>query len=123
MERQMTTRLRLLQEYQDLNESHHAVRVGQPSALEFARMVHLSRPVLFKNCPLSLRVPWTDEYLGSAVGEISVAVTPNGRADALVEDEDGTTYFAEPLVETMTMKELLLRLSPGHRWHIEDGRT
>jgi hypothetical protein len=77
---------------------------------------------------LPLRTAWNDQYLSSAVGEVSVAVTPDGydpleltksvlivfrRADALTEAADGKTYFMEPLVEKMTMKRLLEALSPG----------
>jgi peptidyl-lysine (3S)-dioxygenase / protease len=110
------------------------------------RMVHISRPVLFKgqsylqsqdvnqytqmflDCHLPLRALWTDDYLASNVADVQVAITPDGylkalilclnltcvsRADALVNAEDETVYFVEPLVETMSMEELLERLSTG----------
>jgi len=35
------------------------------------------------------------------------------RADSLVEEKYGTTYFTEPHNEVMTMQELLERLTPG----------
>lgn len=89
---------------------------GPVSPLEFMRMVHTSRPVLFQNCPLPLRQEWTDEYLATTVGEIDVSVTPDGRADALV-DIDDKTYFAEPLVERMSMKDFLTRLDSNRRPH------
>jgi len=63
--------------------------------------------------PLGRMSLWTDDYLAETVGRITVAITPDGRADSLVEVKDGTTYFVEPHNEEMTMRELLERLTPG----------
>lgn len=41
---------------------------------------------------------------------ISVAVTPDGFADAVTRDEEGKSWFVEPCVEQMTMGEFLERL-------------
>jgi len=43
--------------------------------------------------------------------QISVAVTPNGRADAVTRSPDGKLYFVEPHIERMKMSELLSKLS------------
>ncbi|EIN10622.1 Clavaminate synthase-like protein [Punctularia strigosozonata HHB-11173 SS5] len=43
--------------------------------------------------------------------DISVAVTPNGHADAVTCGQDGITYFAEPHVQKTTMSSLLSTLS------------
>ncbi|KAF5389050.1 hypothetical protein D9757_004891 [Collybiopsis confluens] len=60
---------------------------------------------------------WTNDYLAEKMGDlpISVAVTPNGwgkrHADAVTQHPDGRLYFAEPLIEKMTMKSFLGKLS------------
>ncbi|KAG9317290.1 Clavaminate synthase-like protein [Chiua virens] len=41
---------------------------------------------------------------------ISVAVTPNGRADAVTRSQDGKLYFAEPLIDSMAFPDLLDKL-------------
>ncbi|KAK0468391.1 Clavaminate synthase-like protein [Desarmillaria tabescens] len=41
---------------------------------------------------------------------VSVSVTPNGLADAVTVGSDGTSYFVEPHVESMTMRDLLSKL-------------
>lgn len=42
---------------------------------------------------------WTNDYLRATVGhkEVTVDVTPNGRADAIVDEE----YFVKPLEKKM----------------------
>lgn len=51
-----------------------------PTALEFSRMVHVSRPVVIKGLSVPAREKWTNEYLVKKMGstEISIAITPNG---------------------------------------------
>ncbi|KIO29112.1 hypothetical protein M407DRAFT_55914, partial [Tulasnella calospora MUT 4182] len=92
-----------------------------PTALEFARLVHISRPVLFTGCFSAGTLPaltrWTNEYLSLKMGEtpVSVAVTPDGYADALKRGPDGiTTYFTEPHTQHMVMANLLSLLSDPH---------
>lgn len=41
---------------------------------------------------------------------ISVAVTPDGFADAVTRDENGKSWFVEPCVEKMTMGAFLGKL-------------
>ncbi|KAF8195886.1 cupin-like domain-containing protein [Mycena galopus ATCC 62051] len=100
-------------EYHDLNGGHIDVLEQPPTALEFSRLVHISRPVLIRGVQIPSVRFWDDEYLAATLGEtrISVAVTPNGRADAVTRSPDGTLHFVEPYVEKMKMSELLFKLS------------
>ncbi|KAF7355320.1 JmjC domain-containing protein 7 [Mycena sanguinolenta] len=104
----------LSSEYHDLNGDHIDVLEQPPTALEFSRLVHISRPVLIRGMQIPSVQFWDDEYLAATLGEteISVAVTPNGRADAVTQSPDGKLYFVEPHVESMKMSELLSKLSP-----------
>ncbi|KAE9410522.1 Clavaminate synthase-like protein [Gymnopus androsaceus JB14] len=104
----------LSREYHDLNGSHIDVLENPPTALEFARIVHISRPVLIRGFKIPASTSkWSNDYLINKMGSlpVSVAVTPNGRADAVTPGLDGKLFFAEPAVETMTMKFLLDNLS------------
>ncbi|KAJ3559205.1 hypothetical protein NP233_g11324 [Leucocoprinus birnbaumii] len=117
-------------EYRDLNGSHIETLDRPPSALEFSRLIHVSRPVKIKSmypCFLKLTtnltpvsdftVPathkWTNDYLVRKMVDrrISIAITPNGRADAVTRGLDDKPYFVEPHVEQMSMQELLSRLA------------
>ncbi|TDL29489.1 Clavaminate synthase-like protein [Rickenella mellea] len=107
-------------EYRELNGAHVETVRSPPSAVEFAQMVHVSRPVIiggFKTDALAL---WSDEYLKTRMGDskISVAVTPNGLADAITLGPDGTQYFVEPYETKMTIRELLEDLHTSR----SDGR-
>ncbi|KEP52386.1 phospholipase [Rhizoctonia solani 123E] len=103
---------RLAQDYRDLNGTKVEVWTHTPSPIEFARIVNVGRPVLFRNTPSTNDLPaltrWTDDHLVTAMRDrkVSVAVTPNGRADALHTLPNGTRYFVEPHTEHMTMEEL-----------------
>ncbi|KAH7887736.1 cupin-like domain-containing protein [Phlebopus sp. FC_14] len=103
------------QEYYDMNGSLYHTLDHPPTSLEFARLVHISRPVVIQGVEFPALTRWTDQYLIQQMGErrISVAVTPNGRADAVVPGPDGRSYFAEPLVDTMNMQTLLAKLRSG----------
>ncbi|GBE79449.1 Clavaminate synthase-like protein [Sparassis latifolia] len=101
-------------EYYELNGLHFDVLHSPPTPLEFSRLVHIGRPVLIKNCEFSEDLSrWSDEYLVRKLGDgnISVAVTPNGRADAITAGPDGRLYFAEPHVQRMSMSAFLASLS------------
>ncbi|KAG8713501.1 hypothetical protein FRC09_018638 [Ceratobasidium sp. 395] len=112
---------RLAQEYRDLNGTSVDVRAHAPSAIEFARIVNVGRPVLFKKTPSPQDLPalmkWTNEYLINSMGDrkLSVAVTPDGRADALCTLPNGTQCFAEPHTEHLTMSELLNAIVKSER--------
>ncbi|KAF9259520.1 Clavaminate synthase-like protein [Marasmius fiardii PR-910] len=102
------------QEYHEINGSTFDILEKEPSPLEFARIAHISRPVLIKGFKLIAVKLWTNKYLIEKMGSstISVAVTPNGRADA-VTPFDGKLYFAEPHVEQMSLDSFLSKLSPS----------
>jgi len=112
-----TPDLRTLQwfsnEYHDLNGTHYETLQKPPSALEFSRLVRISRPVVINGLKIPALTRWTDEYLVERMGDrgISVAVTPNGRADAVTPGPDGVLYFVEPQTQQMTMREFLSSLS------------
>ncbi|CAL1700608.1 unnamed protein product [Somion occarium] len=103
------------QEYFDLNGTHYETFDTLPSSLDFSKMVRIARPVLIKECaaPVTL-FKWTNEYLIERCADrpVSVAVTPNGRADAVTRGPDNKLYFTEPLTEQMPMAEFLSKLSP-----------
>ncbi|KIL70053.1 hypothetical protein M378DRAFT_68218 [Amanita muscaria Koide BX008] len=103
----------LAREYYELNGSYIEILDSPPTALGFSRLVHISRPVIIKALHIPASLKWTDEYLVTEMGaqEISVAATPNGRADAVTEGPDGSFYFAEPYVDKMTMSGLLSKLT------------
>ncbi|KAJ7700096.1 Clavaminate synthase-like protein [Mycena rosella] len=99
----------LSSEYYDLNGTHIEVLEEPPTALEFSRLVHISRPVLIRGVQIPTVRLWDDDYLAASMGEaeISVAVTPNGHADAVTRGPDGKLYFVEPHLEKMKMSEFL----------------
>ncbi|KAG0221003.1 hypothetical protein BGX31_010303 [Mortierella sp. GBA43] len=117
----------LISEVQDFNLST-IERIELPSALEFHRYVSLNRPVIItlpstattlhepspdRSAPTSEEqqwswpafTKWTNEYLCKTLGEkeITVACTPNGWADAVVDDQ----YFAMPCEKKMTFEHFL----------------
>ncbi|KAF8591403.1 Clavaminate synthase-like protein [Ramaria rubella] len=107
---------RLAEEYQALNGTHIQVLHTPPSALEFSRLVHISRPVLIKASPhtATAAAKWSRAYLASAMHDapISVAATPPGQgADALALGPHGETYFTEPHTVKMSMPAFLDRLT------------
>ncbi|KXN86277.1 JmjC domain-containing protein 7 [Leucoagaricus sp. SymC.cos] len=99
--------------FQDLNGSHIETLDQQPTALEFLRIIHVSRPVIIKGFLAPSTRKWTNDYLIKKMGDrrISVAITPNGRADAVTRGPGDKFYFVEPHVEQMSMKDLLSKLS------------
>jgi len=108
------------QEYYELNGTHYETMDKLPSGLEFSKIVRIGRPVLFKASPVPNATEyWSNEYLiaRSANRPISVAFTPNGRADAVTKGVDGLEYFAEPHTEQITMANFLSKLSPDCRSH------
>ncbi|KZT74411.1 Clavaminate synthase-like protein [Daedalea quercina L-15889] len=101
-------------EYYDLNGTHYDILNELPSPLEFARLVHIARPVLIKAGQMPHLIPlWTNEYLIRRMGdrEISIAATPTGRADAITRGPDGRLYFAEPHIDKMTMGTFLDKIT------------
>ncbi|KAJ7781235.1 cupin-like domain-containing protein [Mycena metata] len=102
-------------EYHDLNGNHIDVLDEPPTALEFSRLAHISRPALIRGMQIPSVRSWDNESLAAAMGnaKISVAVTPNGRADAVTRAPDGKLYFVEPHVEQMSISDLFSKLSGG----------
>ncbi|KAF8932140.1 JmjC domain-containing protein 7 [Dissophora ornata] len=117
----------LISEVQEFNRST-IERIELPTALEFHRFVAKNRPVIISlpasattiHEPSSTRArpssqeqqwawpaftKWTNDYLSKTLGdkEITVACTPNGWADAVVDD----TYFAMPCEKKMTFAKFL----------------
>ncbi|KAH6914902.1 cupin-like domain-containing protein [Coprinopsis sp. MPI-PUGE-AT-0042] len=100
---------RLVDEYRAVNGTYIEVLKRPPTALEFSRLVNISRPVVIEGVDLPAFKRWTLEYITQKTRDssVSVAVTPDGRADAIHCGPDGTLYFVEPCVEKMSIKELL----------------
>ncbi|KIY71423.1 Clavaminate synthase-like protein [Cylindrobasidium torrendii FP15055 ss-10] len=100
-------------EYRDLNSSHYKTLENPPSALEFSRIVLVSRPVLVKSSHLDANKDlWTDEYLAEKMNtRIAHPMLLYSFADAIAVGPDGAEYFVEPHVEMLTMPELLNRLN------------
>ncbi|KAI5479833.1 phospholipase A2 [Pseudohyphozyma bogoriensis] len=103
----------LVRDYQELNSSTATEVDATPTALEFAKFVAANRPLVIRGEGQRQVLPalarWTDKYLCDKLGErkVTVAVSPNGRADSVI---DG--YFVEPAAAQMTMHELLHSLNP-----------
>ncbi|KDQ28945.1 hypothetical protein PLEOSDRAFT_1102984 [Pleurotus ostreatus PC15] len=109
MERTSESLSWLSEEYFDLNGSYYETLRAPPTALEFSRLVHISRPVVIEGFKLPALHQWSDDYLIRKMGSrtFSVAVTPNGRADAVTRGPDGRLYFVEPYPRDMTMEAFL----------------
>jgi len=99
-------------EYYGLNGDHTDILESPPSPVEFARICHISRPVLIRGYVIRNLERWSDQYLIDTMGDrpLSVAVTPNGYADAVTRNSDEKWYFAEPHCQKMTMRSLLSKL-------------
>ncbi|KAF9181460.1 JmjC domain-containing protein 7 [Haplosporangium sp. Z 767] len=134
----------LISEVQEFNLST-IERIELPSALEFHRYVASNRPVIITLPPSATTIhepsksrleptvqektwawpaftKWTNEYLSNTLGnkEITVACTPNGWADAVVDDK----YFAMPCEKKMTFEQFLegmpIRMRKGEN---KDNKT
>ncbi|KAI0832600.1 Clavaminate synthase-like protein [Trametes gibbosa] len=107
----------LSQEYHDLNGSQFDVLEKFPTPLEFSRLVHIGRPVLIRDSAISNSTEdthiWSSSWIIDKMGhrKISVAITPNGRADAVTSGPDGKLYFVEPHTEQMDVASFLETLS------------
>ncbi|KAI0750981.1 Clavaminate synthase-like protein [Daedaleopsis nitida] len=106
----------LSEEYHDLNGTNYDVLAAAPSPLEFSRLVHIARPVLIQESTMYETAEpeaWSKHWISRVMGnrKISVAVTPNGRADAVTPGPDNKLFFAEPCTQKMTMSSFLQSLS------------
>ncbi|TFK88924.1 Clavaminate synthase-like protein [Polyporus arcularius HHB13444] len=120
MESRLETLRWLSEEYHDLNGTRYDVLEAAPTPLDFSRLVHIARPVLIKESAVPEAddpEKWSKKWLSDMMKdrEISVAVTPNGRADAVTRSPDNKMYFAEPYTDKMTMQSFLDTLSSGEQ--------
>ncbi|KAI8329936.1 putative pla2g4b [Chlamydoabsidia padenii] len=112
--------LKYIKEYQDLNGVKPQVFEQPPSPLEFfQKCVHPNRPALIKGAidHWPANELWTDDYLRMKMKDqqVTVAVTPNGRADAVILDQKtNQEYFVMPHEEQMTFDAFLNHLSPSN---------
>ncbi|KAI0677364.1 Clavaminate synthase-like protein [Trametes maxima] len=108
----------LAEEYHELNGNQIDVLDAFPDPLEFSRLVRIGRPVLIRESGIPDSDDdhtWSKSWIANKMGDrqISVAVTPNGRADAVTVGPRGKLYFAEPHTQQMTMKAFLETISSG----------
>jgi len=87
-------------------------RVKNISSIEFLRrFVMKKKPCVIQGAidhwPALLK--WTDDYLSHAMNrfEVSVAATPNGRADDVVKGQDGVSRFVQPETRKMLFSDFL----------------
>lgn len=101
------------QEYHDMNGSSIQTLESPPTAGEFAQLAHISRPVIIKGFQIPALKRWTDDYLQTKLQDqpISVAITPNGRADAVAAGPGGRLFFVEPFIKKVSMRKLLEELN------------
>jgi jumonji domain-containing protein 7 len=86
----------------------HVERIPPPTPLQFYReYVSQNKPVIIEGAIAGWPAftKWSNEYLRDALknDDITVAVTPNGRADAIVDD----VYFVKPCDKKMKIGEFL----------------
>ncbi|TIB06402.1 hypothetical protein E3P96_00466 [Wallemia ichthyophaga] len=99
----------LIEDYQDFNTSYAQ---EFDSFDELRSVVQHNIPALFKGVARNweARRKWDDEYLSNSVqGDIEIATTPYGNADALVEVGDDV-FFVEPLNQHISMGDFLQTL-------------
>ncbi|CAO3599346.1 unnamed protein product [Absidia cylindrospora] len=90
--------------------------IKPPTALEFLqKCVHPNRPAVIKGAfdHWPANELWTDDYLRMKMKDqkITVAVTPNGQADAVTYDaKTDQDYFVMPHEEQMTFDDFLTHL-------------
>lgn len=114
---------RMLDTYVELNTDTIEELDEEPSALEFMRYVAANRPFVIrlgaKDWNASRR--WTAEYLREVVGDslVNVAITPNGRADAVVQMPDGTFAYAEPLEQEAPFSQVLDLIQQSEKGNVE----
>ncbi|KAI8997344.1 cupin-like domain-containing protein [Pilobolus umbonatus] len=106
-----------VKEYQDINGTHIRVYESAPSSLVFLReCIHPNRPAIIKSSidHWPARTLWTNDYLQSKLADsvVTVAVTPNGYADAVTYDPNTKKeYFVMPHEEKMTFNVFLDRIN------------
>lgn len=99
----------LIEDYQDFNAKYAQVF---DSFDDLRSVVQHNTPAVFKGVAIDWKASrkWDDKYLSDHVkGNIEIATTPHGNADALVEFDDDV-FFVEPLNQHITMREFLKKL-------------
>ncbi|RPA71907.1 Clavaminate synthase-like protein [Ascobolus immersus RN42] len=106
---------RLLETYHDLNPSFISYAFGPPTPLQFAAAVRNNRPMIFRDAlydadgeEWDARRLWTKEYLLEKMKgrEISVAETPWGNADSVIEHAE-REVFVKPHTTTQPFDQFL----------------
>ncbi|KAJ1927381.1 hypothetical protein IWQ60_002968 [Tieghemiomyces parasiticus] len=92
---------------QELNSTFVTELAALPTPLEFMRYVARNRPFVVRGGAQDwpARTKWTMAYLCERLRDqlVTVAVTPNGYADAVVDD----TYFVEPYQTRLPFREIV----------------
>ncbi|KAJ1928902.1 hypothetical protein IWQ60_001645 [Tieghemiomyces parasiticus] len=92
---------------QELNSTFVTELTALPTPLEFMRYVARNRPFVVRGGAQDwpARTKWTTAYLCERLRDrlVTVAVTPNGYADAVVDD----TYFVEPYQTRLPFREIV----------------
>ncbi|KAF1918417.1 cupin-like domain-containing protein [Ampelomyces quisqualis] len=96
----------LLDNYHDINSQTVTELSREPSALEFMRFVARNQPFVVRNNRALTRIPcfseplrtWNAAYLSKKMNNqpVTVAMTPKGNADAVVQLPSGGSIFCKP---------------------------
>ncbi|KAJ1658178.1 hypothetical protein IWQ61_002536 [Dispira simplex] len=103
----------LVTEAQELTLASVTELTQLPAPLEFMRYVARNQPFIVrdgaKDWPALKK--WSNEYLKQRLGEqlVTVAITPNGYADAIVDDR----YFVEPYQTQMPFSQVIDKICSG----------
>ncbi|KAH7380319.1 cupin-like domain-containing protein [Phaeosphaeria sp. MPI-PUGE-AT-0046c] len=92
----------LLENYHDINSASVTELTQEPTPLEFMRFVARNQPFIIRNKPgpqfqKTLKL-WNAEYLCQKMSDhpVTVACTPNGKADAVHSLRSGGLLFIKP---------------------------
>ncbi|XP_022097445.1 jmjC domain-containing protein 7-like [Acanthaster planci] len=116
--------LHLVTEARDLYLPDEVPRIdGPPSSLVFHRdWVCPNKPVLFKGCidHWGALSKWTPAYLREKIGDqtVTVAVTPNGLADAVYQDK--FVMPEERLMQFASFLDIIEGRLPGEAQHAQE---
>ncbi|ORZ37253.1 cupin-like domain-domain-containing protein [Catenaria anguillulae PL171] len=87
----------------------------EPTPIEFLRLIHANRPVLFKGVASSFPAmrKWTPEYMAAIMQErtVTVSLTPTGFADAPLAN---TPFFVEPFDARVPFHSAMNHLMDTH---------
>jgi jumonji domain-containing protein 7 len=96
----------LLDNYHDINSQSVTELTREPTPLEFMRYVSRNQPFIIRHHPDSTEATlfkktlelWSAEYLTERMKgeEVTVAITPSGNADSVVQLPSGGSIFCKP---------------------------